>query len=113
MCEFSGARVFSCSTWLPPCPTSSRSRSQATVLAMTNFNPGNRYSHFDTSIDKVAGCGIAAPIASKVAATAGLFAKLGVVLVLRKFWIFIAIAAGAFITRLFRRAKPRESPASP
>lgn len=85
----------------------------ATVLAMTNFNPGNRYSHFDTSIDKVAGCGIAAPIASKVAATAGLFAKLGVVLVLRKFWIFIAIAVGAFITRLFRRAKPRELPASP
>lgn len=27
----------------------------ATVLAMTNFNPGNRYSHFDPSIDKVAG----------------------------------------------------------
>lgn len=83
-----------------------------TVLAMTNFNPGYRYSDFDPSVDKVAAYGIAALIAGKVASKAGLFAKLGVVIVaLKKFWIFIIIAIGALVARLFRRSRDKESPA--
>lgn len=84
------------------------------VLAIANFDPGYQYSDFDPSVDKVAAYGIAALIAGKVAAKAGLFAKLGVVLVaLKKFWIFVAIAIGAFVVRIFRRGKSKESPATP
>lgn len=84
-----------------------------TVLAMTNFNPGYRYSEFDPSLDKVAAYGIGALIAGKVAAKAGLFAKLGVLLLaLKKLWIFLVIAVGGFLTRLFRRRGSKESPAA-
>ncbi len=84
-----------------------------TVLAMTNFNPGYRYSDFDPGVDKVAAYGIGALIAGKLAAKAGLFAKLGVLLlVLKKFWIFIIIGIGAFFARLFRRGKSKEFPAT-
>jgi uncharacterized membrane-anchored protein len=84
-----------------------------TVLAMTNFNPGHRYSDFDPSIDQVAAYGIGALVAGKLAAKAGLFAKLGVLLLaLKKFWIFLLIGIGAFLARFFRRAKSKESPAT-
>lgn len=85
-----------------------------TVLEMTNFNPGHRYSDFDPSIDKVAAYGIGALIAGKVAAKAGLFAKLGVLLLaLKKLWIVIIVGVGAFFARLFRRGKSKEeSPAT-
>jgi uncharacterized membrane-anchored protein len=84
-----------------------------TVLAMTNFNPGYRYSDFDPGVDKVAAYGIGALIAGKLAAKAGLFAKLGVLLLaLKKFWIFIIIGIGAFFARLFRRGKSKEFPAT-
>ena len=80
---------------------------------MTNFNPGYRYSDFDPSVDEVAAYGIAALVAGKVASKAGLFAKLGVLLLaLKKFWIFIVIAAGALVSRLFKRAKSKEYPAA-
>ena len=84
------------------------------VLDMTNFNPGHRYSDFDPSIDKVAAYGIGALIAGKVAAKAGLFAKLGVLLLaLKKLWIVIIVGIGAFFARFFRRGKPKEeSPAT-
>lgn len=84
-----------------------------TVLAMTNFNPGHRYSDFDPSIDQVAAYGIGALVAGKVAAKAGLFAKLGVLLLaLKKFWIFLLIGIGAFLAHFFRRGKSKESPAT-
>ena len=85
-----------------------------TVLEMTNFNPGHRYSDFDPSIDKVAAYGIGALIAGKVAAKAGLFAKLGVLLLaLKKLWIILIVGIGAFFGRLFRRGKSKEeSPAT-
>jgi len=84
-----------------------------TVLAMTNFNPGYRYSDFDPGVDKVAAYGVGALIAGKVAAKAGLFAKLGVLLlVLKKFWIFIIIGIGAFFAHLFRRGRSKEFPAT-
>ena len=83
-----------------------------TVLAMTNFNPGHRYSDFDPSVDEVAAYGIGALVAGKLAAKAGLFAKFGVFLVaLKKFWIFLIIGVGALLARVFRRARSKESPA--
>ena len=82
-----------------------------TVLAMTNFNPGYRYSDFDPGVDKVAAYGIGALIAGQLAAKAGLFAKLGVLLLaLKKFWIFVIIGLGAFFVRVFRRGRSKESP---
>jgi uncharacterized membrane-anchored protein len=82
-----------------------------TVLAMTNFNPGYRYSDFDPGVDKVAAYGIGALIAGKLAAKAGLFAKLGVLLLaLKKFWIFVIIGLGALFVRVFRRGRSKESP---
>jgi len=84
-----------------------------TVLAMTNFNPGHRYSDFDPSVDQVAAYGIGALVAGKLAAKAGLFAKFGVLfLALKKFWILLVIGIGAFLARVFRRAKTKESPAT-
>jgi len=84
-----------------------------TVLAMTNFNPGLRYSDFDPSVDQVAAYGIGALVAGKLAAKAGLFAKFGVLLLaLKKFWILLVIGIGAFLARVFRRAKTKESPAT-
>jgi uncharacterized membrane-anchored protein len=83
------------------------------VLAMTNFNPGHRYSDFDPSIDQVAAYGIGALVAGKLAAKAGLFAKFGVLLLaLKKFWVFLIIAIGAVFVLLFRRGKSKESPAT-
>lgn len=83
------------------------------VLAMTNFNPGYRYSDFDPSVDEVAAYGIAALVAGKVASKVGLFAKLGVVLLaLKKLWIYIAVGLGALVTRLFKRRKSKEFPAA-
>ena len=80
---------------------------------MTNFNPGHRYSDFDPSVDQVAAYGIGALVAGKLAAKAGLFAKFGVLLLaLKKFWILLVIGIGAFLARVFRRAKTKESPAT-
>jgi uncharacterized membrane-anchored protein len=84
-----------------------------TVLAMTNFNPGYRYSDFDPGVDKVAAYGIGALVAGKLAAKAGLFAKFGVLLLaLKKFGIFIIIGIGAFFAHFFRRGRSKESPAT-
>lgn len=77
------------------------------VLAMTEFTMGYRYADFDPNLDEVAAYGIGALIAGKLAAKAGLLAKLGVLLlVLKKFWIVIAIAVVALARRLFRRPRP-------
>ncbi len=79
-----------------------------TVLAMTNFNPGYRYSDFDPGVDKVAAYGIAALIAGKAASN-----KLDVLLlVLEKNWIFIVNAIGAYLDRIFRRRRSKQSPAT-
>ena len=74
------------------------------LLAMTEFNPGNRYTDFDPKIDKIAAYGIAALVAGKVASKVGLFAKLGAILFgLKKLWIGIVIALGAFFKKIFNR----------
>ena len=74
------------------------------VLAMTEFDPGQRYTDFNASTDKVAAYGIGALVAGAIAAKAGLFAKLLVLLVAAKKFIvigFLALAAGA--RKLFGR----------
>ncbi|MEL7538339.1 MAG: DUF2167 domain-containing protein [Pseudomonadota bacterium] len=67
--------------------------SRDAVLAMAQFTPGNRYSDFDPSIDKVAAYGIGALVGGKLAAKAGLFAA--ALLLLKKFWFVIVIAVAA------------------
>jgi len=69
-----------------------------TVLAMAEFNDGDRYADFDPSIDKVAAYGIGALVAGKLAAKAGFFA-VGLVL-LKKFGIFLLLGLGAFGRKL-------------
>ncbi|MDR3415292.1 MAG: DUF2167 domain-containing protein [Nevskia sp.] len=76
-----------------------------TVLGFTNFDQGNRYTDFDSSTDKVAAYGLAALVAGGIAAKAGLFAKLGLLLLAAKKFIIIGLAAvGAFFRKLFKRA---------
>lgn len=76
------------------------------VLAFTEFKQGHRYSDFDSGVDKVAGYGIATLIGGSIAAKAGLFAKLGALLLAFKKVILVGlIAVGAFIAKLFRRRK--------
>lgn len=85
------------------------------VLAMAEFTPGNRYSDFDPSLDKVAAYGIGALVGGKLAAKAGLFGA--ALVLLKKFWfvILIGIAAlGRFVGRLFgRKPEEPESPQTP
>jgi uncharacterized membrane-anchored protein len=74
------------------------------VLAMASFEPGNRYSDYDSRTDKLAAYGIGALVAGGIAAKAGLFAKLGVMLLALKKFIIIGIAAIAgLFKKLFRR----------
>jgi len=59
------------------------------ILAMTDFTPGNKYSDFDPSIDKVAAIGIGGLIAGKVLAKAGLIAM--ALIFLKKFGILLLL----------------------
>jgi uncharacterized membrane-anchored protein len=79
------------------------------LLSMTEFNPGNRYSDFNPGVDKIAAYGIGALVAGKVAAKVGLLAKLGgILLVLKKLWIAIAIAIGAFFKKIFGKKEKEQ-----
>jgi uncharacterized membrane-anchored protein len=72
------------------------------LLPLTEFNAGARYADYDSSTDKVAAYGVAALIGGGLAAKAGLFAKLG--LVLAKFWKLALIAIvglGGLIKKIF------------
>lgn len=79
------------------------------VLAQTNFTDGNRYTDFNAGTDKVAAYGVAALIAGGIAAKAGLFAKLGVMLLaLKKFIVLGLVAIAGFFRKLFGgKAKPQ------
>lgn len=82
------------------------------VLAQTNFTDGNRYNDFDPSTDKVAAYGLAALVAGGIAAKAGLFAKLGIMLLaLKKFIVIGLVAVAGFFRKLFGgkgKAKPQQ-----
>ena len=77
------------------------------VLAMTEFDAGQRYADFNASTDKLAAYGIGALVAGTIAAKAGLFAKLfAVILAAKKFIIAGLIAVAAAFKKFFGRAKP-------
>lgn len=79
------------------------------LLPLVEFDTGARYADFDASTDKVAAYGIAALIGGGIAAKAGLFAKLGALLLgLKKLLIPLVLVLAAFgrkIIGLFRRDK--------
>jgi uncharacterized membrane-anchored protein len=78
------------------------------VLPMATFNTGHQYADYKSG-DKTAAYGLAALVAGGVAAKAGLFGKLGILLLsLKKFLVLglIAIAAGfKKITGMFGKKK--------
>lgn len=72
------------------------------VLAMTEFDAGRRYADFNENTDKLAGYGLAALVGGAVAAKAGLFAKLGALLIAgKKFIIFILAGIVALFRKMF------------
>lgn len=77
------------------------------LLPMAEFDAGSRYADFNESTDKVAAYGVAALIGGGLAAKAGLFAKLG--LILAKFWKLLlvggVVAAGS-VRKLFAKKQP-------
>jgi uncharacterized membrane-anchored protein len=76
------------------------------VLAMTEFDQGQRYTDFNASTDKIAAYGIGALVAGAIAAKAGLFAKLLLMLVAFKKFVIIGVAAvGAGLRKIFSRKK--------
>jgi len=81
-------------------------RQMPEVLAMTEFDPGQRYGDFDASTDKVAAYGISALVAGAIAAKAGLFAKLFVLLLAFKKAVIVGcLAVAAAVRKLFVRAR--------
>jgi len=83
------------------------------LLPMVEFGAGSRYADYDKSTDKVAAYGIAALIGGGIAAKAGLFAKLGVLLLgLKKLLIPLVLLVGAFSKKIlgfFTRKKGNRS----
>lgn len=72
------------------------------LLPMVEFDAGSRYADFDASTDKVAAYGIAALIGGGIAAKAGLFAKLGALLLgLKKLLIPLVLLLAAMVKPLF------------
>ncbi len=74
------------------------------VMAMANFDTGQRYEDFNPSLDKVAAYGIGALVAGKVIAKTGLLAALFIFL--KKFGIVIAVAIAGLFGKFFKR-KPK------
>jgi len=74
------------------------------ILAFTNFTDGNRYADYDPGTDKLAKYGLAALVAGGIAGKAGLFAKLGLVLLAAKKFIVVGVlVAAGFVRKLFNR----------
>lgn len=74
------------------------------ILAFTNFTDGNRYADYDSKTDKLAPYGLAALVAGGLAAKAGLFAKIGVMLLaLKKFIVVGLVVVAGFFRKLFKR----------
>jgi uncharacterized membrane-anchored protein len=74
------------------------------ILAMVNFNSGNRYADYTPGTDKIATYGLAALVAGGIAAKAGFFKGLLVaILALKKFLIIGVIAVVAFLKKIFGR----------
>jgi uncharacterized membrane-anchored protein len=72
------------------------------ILPMAQFDVGNTYADYNPSTDKLAAYGLAALVGGGVAAKAGLFTKIGALLLAgKKFFIVIFLAIGAFFKKLF------------
>ncbi len=72
------------------------------LLPQVEFDQGARYADFDPKTDKLAAYGIAALIGGGLAAKAGLFAKLGALLLgLKKLLIPLALVLVAFGRKIF------------
>lgn len=78
--------------------------SMQAVLGFVEFNEGHRYSDYLAGTDKVATYGIAALIAGKLAAKAGLFkVLLGLLIAGKKFVIVAVVGLLALAKKLFSR----------
>jgi uncharacterized membrane-anchored protein len=76
------------------------------LLKVAAFNAGYRYEEFNEDTDRMAAYGLGALVAGGVAAKAGLFAKLGALLLAFKKFIILGLAAlGGFLAKLFRGRK--------
>lgn len=72
------------------------------LLPMVEFDAGARYADYDAKTDKVAAYGLAALIGGGIAAKAGLFGKLGLLLLgLKKLLIPIVLVIAAFPKKIF------------
>ncbi len=72
------------------------------ILPMAQFEVGNTYADYNPSTDKLAAYGLAALVGGGVAAKAGLFAKLGALLLAgKKFIVLILVGIGAFLKKIF------------
>jgi uncharacterized membrane-anchored protein len=77
------------------------------LVRMADFNPGQRYTDFNHSTDKVAAYGLAALVAGGIAAKAGLFKVLWVgLLAFKKLIIIGCIAIASFVRKLLGRKPP-------
>jgi uncharacterized membrane-anchored protein len=85
-------------------------RDMKDLLRVATFNEGHRYEDYNESTDRMAAYGLGALVAGGLAAKAGLFAKLGALLLAFKKFIILGLAAlGGAIAKLFRRGKAAES----
>ncbi|WP_395839868.1 DUF2167 domain-containing protein [Cystobacter fuscus] len=96
----------------------------AKLLANTRFNPGARYEDFQAGTDKVAEYGLAglvlggAGVGAAKLVKVGLFAKfwnviLGVLVAGKKAIVLLAVAAFAFLKRLFGKKEAEAPPSVP
>ena len=76
------------------------------VLDMAEFDAGQRYADFNSSTDKIAAYGISALVAGAIAAKAGLFAKLFVLLLAFKKAVIVGfLAVAAAVRKFFTRSR--------
>lgn len=72
------------------------------LLPMAEFDQGARYADYEAGTDKLAGYGVAALIGGGIAAKAGLFTKLGALLLAgKKFLVIAFLGLVAFVRKLF------------
>jgi len=77
------------------------------ILAMIDFNPGQRYADYTPSTDKLATYGLAALVAGGIAAKAGLFKGLLIgLLALKKFLIIGIVAVIALVKKIIFGKRP-------
>jgi len=74
------------------------------ILAMVDFNQGNRYADFNASTDKVATYGLAALVAGGIATKMGLFKVIWVfILGAKKIIIIACVAVAGWFKKLFKK----------